>query len=79
MKNYIMKKALMQNIVLDEFNNIEVNKDYMTNLDGVFAGGDADHQLVGVKAVAVGKRASVRNRTKFHGNTPPTPYYTEKP
>ena len=48
---------------------IVANEMGVTSREGVFAGGDADHQLVGVKAVAVGKRASVRNRTKFHGST----------
>ena len=46
-------------LVLDEFNNIEVNKDYMTNLDGVFAGGDVIGGLLQVaKAVSDGANAA---------------------
>ena len=46
-------------IILDGNNNIEVNKDYMTNLDGVFAGGDVIGGLLQIsKAISDGANAA---------------------
>lgn len=48
-------------IVLDEFDNIVVDENYMTNLEGIFAGGDVIGGLLQVaKAVSDGAIAATR-------------------
>lgn len=48
-------------IVLDEFDNIVVDENYMTNLEGIFAGGDVIGGLLQIaKAVSDGANAAVK-------------------
>ena len=48
-------------IVLDEFDNIEVDENYMTNIEGIFAGGDVIGGLLQIaKAVSDGAIAATK-------------------